>query len=266
MQVLESSEKITPKSVLRHRPIGDSKPPVGKRSIVTTATPPVVQRASRPRPADNQDDVTEWQRAEQDDEEKNTQQPPSQKNQTITRHPSTLSRPVPTTPHPRATLTKPGPMQQAHPLLYLGVGMLAMLFLWTVLSSVFGWFSTAIDDARYGRPRTYQTDQWVGHNEQAGSPSHFIAINLNRRVEVIELPGGDASHAHVYLGPQLYGSNDDLVPVTLTFLDVNGDHKPDMIVNFQGSRIVFINDQGSFRSLQPSERHQVEQFLQHAKP
>ena len=268
MQVLESSEKITPKSVLRHRPIGNSKPPVGKRSIVTTATTPVVQRASRPHSAESRDDVTEWQRADQTNQgdKKDAQAPQVQKSQPGMHRPSSPSRPVPTTPRPRAALRKPGSGQQAHPLLYLGVGMLAMLVLWTVLSSVFGWFNTAFDDMRYGRPRTFQTDQWVGHNEQTGVPSHFIAINLNRHIEIIELPGGDASHARIYIGPQLYGPNDDLVPVTLTFMDVKGDHKLDMIVNFQGSHIVFINDQGGFRPLLPSERHQVEQFLQHTKP
>src|SRR5579875_1031363 len=152
---------------------------------------------------------------------------------------------------------------QPHPLLYLGVGMLTMLLLWVVLSAAVGWAITTLDTLHYGYPRTFQTDARVGHNEQAGQPSHFIAINLKGRIEVIELPGGDASHARIYLGPQLYGPNNDLVPVTLSFVDVNGDHKPDMLINFQGSQVVFINDGQGFRPLQPSERNQVQQFLQH---
>jgi hypothetical protein len=143
------------------------------------------------------------------------------------------------------------------------MGMVAMLLLWTILSAVFGWLGNTINDIRYGRPRTFQTDAWVGHNEQSGTPSHFIAINLNRHIEIIEIPGGDASHARIYVGPQLYGANDDLAPVTLSFVDVNGDHKPDMLITFQGSRIVYINDQGGFRPLLPSERSQAEKFLQH---
>jgi hypothetical protein len=35
-----------------------------------------------------------------------------------------------------------------------------------------------------------------------------------------------------------------------------------MIVTFQQSRIVYINDSGGFRPLLPSERPQVEQSLQ----
>ena len=147
-------------------------------------------------------------------------------------------------------------------MLYLGVGMIAMLALWTLLTSAMSWWNTTWDDLHYGRPRTFQIDAFVGHNETIGTPSHFIAINLNGRIEIIEFPGGDGSKARIYLGPQLYGTGDDLIPVTLSFADVNGDHLPDMIIHFQSSRIVFINYQGGFRPLRPEERVPVQQFLQ----
>ena len=273
-QILEATdEKITPKSVLRHRPIG--KPLTGKHSISTTATIPTVQRASRPPVTEKQqepEDIREWKRADQNEAtDEDAQATTSRKKQADAKRPTMATRPtpvtprpIPITPRPKLVLRKYKGAQQAHPLLYLGIGMLAMLVLWTVLSGVFGWFTTTLDDIRYGRPRTFQTDQWVGHNEQGGTPSHFIALNLNRHIEIIELPGGDAAHAKIYLGPQLYGANDDLTPVTLNFADVLNHHKLDMIVNFQGSRIVFINDQGSFRPLRPSEQAQAEQFLKHA--
>lgn len=270
MPTLESIEQITPKSILRHRPIGASNAPVGKRSMVTAAATPIVQRASRPRPIDV---VEEWKHVEPEAEEEEDENPSSPTPlaqpmpKAATRHVSTppmRSTPVTRSRPPLARRKGAGVVHQGmHPLLYLGMGMIAMLILWTLLSSVIGWFNTTMDDIRYGRPRTFQTDAWVGHNEQTGVPSHFIAINLNRHIEIIETPGGDASRARIYMGPQLYGANDDLVVVTLRFMDVNNDHKPDMIVSFQGSRIVFINDQGGFRPLQPSERPMVEQFLQH---
>ena len=156
--------------------------------------------------------------------------------------------------------------RRAHPLFYLGLGMLSMLILWTVAMATMNWLGTTMDDIRFGRPRTFQTDQFVGHNETTGTPSHFIAINLNGRIEVIEFPDGDAAHTRIFLGPQLYTSGSDLVPVTLTFMDVNNDHKLDMIINVQGTQVVFINDQGTFRPLRPDERSQVEQFLQHHRP
>jgi hypothetical protein len=170
---------------------------------------------------------------------------------------------LPHTPRPKQT-TRRG--FRLHPLFFLGVGMLATLALIAVLSIVTNWFTTTLDDLRYGRPRTFQTDAYVGHHESPGTPSHFLAVNLQGRIEIIELPGGDASHARIYIGPQLYGSDADLIPVTLSFIDVNGDHRPDMILTFQGTHVVFINDKGGFRPLHPEERSPVEQFLQRLLP
>jgi hypothetical protein len=260
MPVLESTDeiKITPRSVLRHRPIGDKTANTGKESPkLSTETTPVAQRASRPRPknTDVSEDVREWQREE--DDETRTGRKTSAPQQV-----DTTSQKLPKAPNPGRIRSKRKFWHGAHPLLYLGVGMIAMLALWTLLTSAISWGNTTWDDLHYGRPRTSQIDAFVGHNEAAGTPSHFIAINLNGRIEIIELPGGDGSKARIYLGPQLYGAGDDLIPVTLSFADVNGDHHPDMIIHFQSSRIVFINDQGGFRPLRPEERLPVQQFLQ----
>jgi hypothetical protein len=250
MPVLETADDIAPRSVLRHRPVGNTASSTGRR----LSAAPIMQRASRSRPVtpDTDEVGDEWLQGDEIDTRPGTQG--------SARRPSVTSKSLSHTPYPKTTVPRKT-RQQAHPLLYLGVGMLVMLLLWTALSAVFGWFTTILDDIHYGRPRTYQTDAWVGH-EQAGSPSHFIAINLNRHIEIIELPGGDAAHARIYVGPQLFGENDDLIPVTLRFVDVNGDHKPDMIANFQGSRVIFINENGAFRMAQPSERRQIEQTLQ----
>src|SRR6266487_4661311 len=48
-----------------------------------------------------------------------------------------------------------------------------------------------LDIWHYGYPRTYQTDAVVGHGDSLAHPSHFIAINLDGHLEVIELSGGD---------------------------------------------------------------------------
>ncbi|HET9920018.1 MAG TPA: hypothetical protein VFQ30_09285, partial [Ktedonobacteraceae bacterium] len=111
---------------------------------------------------------------------------------------------------------------------------------------VANWWQVTQDDWHYGRPRTYQVDQVVGHNDSAQKPSHFIAINLNRQVEVIEFPGGDATKAKIYIGPLLVGPGQYLAPVTLSFQDVNGDGKIDMIVNVQDSHFIFLNNGTSF--------------------
>src|SRR5258708_3958969 len=73
MPVLESTGEITPKSVLRHRPIAEDAGPHGKKPAITPVSP-VVQRASRNRPKETEGDeevkVSEWHRV--DDDTKNT--------------------------------------------------------------------------------------------------------------------------------------------------------------------------------------------------
>jgi hypothetical protein len=226
MPELTATEKIAPRSVLRHRPLGTAQ----AQSSIT----PVARRASRLRPAPNM----------QDDEDASD----------------------------TTTGVQTGQPRRAHPLLYLGVGMLVMLAVGTGLSFVVPWAHTTLDDLRYGRPRTFQVDAFVGHNEQAGMPTHFIALNLHRQILIIELPGGDPAHARIYSGPVLYGAGGDLVPVTLSFADVNGDQKPDMVIHlyYQGwfgfsdseQDVVFINDNGGFRPARPDELPAIERYLQ----
>jgi hypothetical protein len=143
-----------------------------------------------------------------------------------------------------------------HWTVYIGAAMLIMLVGWIAFSSLSNWWQVTTDDWHYGRPRTFQTDAVVGHNDSTSSPSHFIALNLQRHVEIIEMPGGDASKAKIYTGPVLIGQGQDLAAVTLSFKDVNGDGKPDMIVNIQDSRFVFINESGGFRPARSGEKVQ----------
>ena len=146
---------------------------------------------------------------------------------------------------------------RVHWLLYVGLALLTMVIGWIIFTNVASWWQVTQDDWHYGRPRTFQIDAVVGHNDSASSPSHFIALNLRRHLEVIECPGGDCSKAKVYVGPVLIGVGQDLAPVTLSFKDVNGDGKPDMIITVQDSRFVFINDNGAFRSQRPNENVQL---------
>ncbi|HEX7735304.1 MAG TPA: hypothetical protein VF458_10575, partial [Ktedonobacteraceae bacterium] len=75
---------------------------------------------------------------------------------------------------------------------------------------------------------------------------HFIAMNLNRHIVVIEIPGGDPSRAVIYSGGELFGNGQDLAPVTLIFSDVNGDSKPDMLIHVTDQTIVFTNNGTKF--------------------
>jgi hypothetical protein len=257
MPTLEKTDGRLPRSALRYRPTAADTITVDE--YVTGVNIPALQvhRASRLRQPQAVDDA-----AEQDDSDA-AQTGRESATATRVRRAPAMPKTLPHTPRPQQTTR---PRARLHPLFFLGVGMLATLALIAVLSIVTSWFTTTLNDLRYGRPRTFQIDAYVGHNEAAGMPSHFLAVNLHGRIEIIELPGGDASHARIYIGPQLYGADADLIPVTLSFIDVNGDHQPDMIINFQGTQVVFINDQGEFRPLRPEEREGVERFLQQLLP
>jgi hypothetical protein len=123
--------------------------------------------------------------------------------------------------------------------------VLATLVLLWLLQQAWSWAARVSDDLRYGRPRTTQIDAFVGH-EHGQTPSHFLALNWHGRAEIIEFPGGDASKARVYLGPQLTGPDADLIPVTLQFVDHAGDHFPDMMVQIGTIDIWYRNEQGTF--------------------
>jgi len=124
---------------------------------------------------------------------------------------------------------------------------------YVVLTFVGNWLQVRYDDAVYGRPRTYQTDAVVGHSDSPTNPSHYQCLNLNKRIQVIEFPGGDSSKSRVYEGPTLVGPGQELTVCTLSFRDVNGDGKPDMILSIGGTIFVMINDGTEFRLPKPGE-------------
>ncbi|GAC1364189.1 MAG: hypothetical protein NVS4B8_07080 [Herpetosiphon sp.] len=115
-----------------------------------------------------------------------------------------------------------------------------------------------LDDLRYGRPRTMQLSAMVGHNEGAGVPTHIAAMNINRRVVVIELPGGDPNKAQILQGPYLFGADEDLTPVRLQLRDINHDNKPALVINVKNEEIIYMNTGDNFRLQTPAERQAME--------
>jgi hypothetical protein len=149
-----------------------------------------------------------------------------------------------TTDHPSAVqgAAKRRRLPRFHPLVYLGIGMVGMIVLWFSFDAIATLWTTVHDDWTYGRPRTFQVDAVVGHNDSQANPSHFIAMNLNRQVIIIEIPGGDISKTKIYSGPTLYGQGADLAPVTLSFQDESGNGRPAMLVHFQDSVVIYLNE------------------------
>ena len=132
--------------------------------------------------------------------------------------------------------------------------MIAMLGVWVLGSSLLAWGSFEYNNYVYGTPRTYQTDAVVGHGgDSLQHPSHFVAINLNRQAIIIELMAGDPAQSIDYVVPYyILGSGGDLTPVTVSFRDVTGDGKLDMLVDIhlspQDQTFPFINDGTKFRA------------------
>ena len=197
---MPTSSPLTPKSVLRHRPLPS---PEGARKARPTMT-----RASRPA-------LT-------------TQE---------------VVPPFVCSPAHKTHVQK----RRSHlNMTSLGIGMVVAILAVLLGQLLLTWLGTTWDDLHYGSPRTYQLDAVVGH-EVGATPSHFIALNLNGRIEVIELQGGDPARTKIYLGPQITGPGADMVPVTVQFVDPHHTHRPDMLIKFQGTQVVFHNVNGVFQ-------------------
>jgi len=141
--------------------------------------------------------------------------------------------------------------------------LLAIVVGYQLLSGVVNWSHVKLDDLRYGYPRSYQTDGFVGFGESNGQPTHFVALNFHKQIEVYIVPGDDPSHVAVIKGPSLFGAADDYAPVTLRLVDVNQDGYPDLVVSVDNQQAVFIDEPklGTFRALAPNERQQAQSVL-----
>jgi hypothetical protein len=142
----------------------------------------------------------------------------------------------------------------------------AAVALYLIVSTLITWTQVKLDDMQYGNPRTTHLDAVVGHGDSTEAPTHFIAVNLNRQVSIIEIPGGDISKATAISGPYLFGDGEDLTPVHLQAEDVNGDGKPDLIVTVKNEQLVYINDKDTFRSITADEKTKLEAPAVGAQP
>jgi hypothetical protein len=130
-----------------------------------------------------------------------------------------------------------------HWLFYVGSGMIAMLALWMMGSAAFSWLQAQHDNSTYGYPRTFQVDANVGHD----GLSHLIVVNLHGDILVTEIHQNTLAETKIYQGPQFAGPGSDLEPATISFQDVNGDGKPDMVIEVGNGRYILINTGNAFR-------------------
>lgn len=137
-------------------------------------------------------------------------------------------------------------------LLHASVGMLAMLVLMVGGFFFFNWWDNHQLDSQYGFPRTWQTDQVVGHDHDSPQhPSHFTFENLNGHIFFVEIPAGDIAKAKIYAVSTLLGDDKANWPVTATFRDVNGNGRIDILIHIQDQTIVYLNDGTGFKPAPP---------------
>ena len=114
-----------------------------------------------------------------------------------------------------------------HPLVYVGVSLLFLCLFITAYTYIPELWQRHLDDLTYGYPRTYQTDADVGH----GGVSHFIVLNRNGTIEVVELPPDPTKHTpRLYLIASFANDGADFIPATVSFHDLTGNGRLDMIV------------------------------------
>ncbi|WP_298818538.1 hypothetical protein [Chloroflexus sp.] len=140
---------------------------------------------------------------------------------------------------------------------YLVTGLLAILALYVLVSAVISWGQVIVDDWRYGRPRTFHLTAEVGRAEEKVGPTRLIAMNLDRQVLILEIPGGDVSKTRALVGPYLVGANEDLTPIVMRLADLNSDALPDLIVGIKNEEIVYLNRGDSFGLVTAEERQQI---------
>lgn len=84
---------------------------------------------------------------------------------TIPRSPTSAIRYPNTQGDPKKTKVLYERRFPVHWLVFAGIALLVMILGWLTLSALGSWWQVQQDDWHYGRPRTFQTDAVVGHND-----------------------------------------------------------------------------------------------------
>ncbi len=149
------------------------------------------------------------------------------------------------------------PVRQVYPFgrllrgFMLILGIIALTMLISIIAESGRVF---LDDWRYGRPRTTHLSGYAGlPAERSGQPSRFIALNLDRQVIIIVIPGGDVKQLQTWQGPYLFGLREDLTPVVLSLQDKDRDGLADLLVTIHQEQLVYLNRDGTFRLPSPEE-------------
>lgn len=144
----------------------------------------------------------------------------------------------------------PPKKRKFHWLFYVGLMFFIMILGWIAFTLLTNLLQAKEADWKYGNPRTYQIDQFVGHADSKAHPNHFVAVNIGGSIEVVELNTMNPKDDHIYM---ITTVADALTPVTLNFADINHDGKLDMVVTIgvgNSYAVVLLNDGTQFKPAQ----------------
>ena len=133
-----------------------------------------------------------------------------------------------------------------HWMLFMGMVMFVMVLGWFLFTALGYWWQTKQDDWKYGTPRTFQVDQFVGHGDSPDHPDHFIAIDTGGMIQVIEMNPQNPKYDHVYPITTISSST---IPVFLSFEDTRHTGRLDMLVTIGDSNsytVILLNNGTQF--------------------
>ena len=139
-----------------------------------------------------------------------------------------------------------------------GVILLAFTLAIIIITYILPAYTRWNDNRIYGYPRTLHARANVGHGTREQPYSDFIAENVKGKIYVVEIGEGNTTLAlvHAYYIIRLTGEGNDLISITqITFSDMNGDGRPDMLVTLEnGSTFVLYNTGNSFSQQDPTRK------------
>lgn len=134
---------------------------------------------------------------------------------------------------------------------------LALLALVVLVNEGLMWGKRTLDDLRFGFPRRTHLSAVVGHGDSLAVPTHLIALNLDRQIVILEIPGGDTSQIRTLPGPYLFGADGQYEVPRLQVQDIDGDDLGDLLVTIRGEVVVYRNVGTAFQLLTLEERERL---------
>ena len=136
-------------------------------------------------------------------------------------------------------------------VIWLCLALIIMVAGWWLLSWVANWWQGVQDNLKYGNPRTFQIDHYIGLGDSPDHPDHFIVLNLHGVIEVVQINPQDHTKDAVYV---LTNVENESVPASLGFRDVNGSGKTDIVVTIGDSNPYTIVMLNNGKTLQPTQQ------------